>query len=97
MAISNGVSAGYADVVIPDTPFGVGSSGLPIMSTYISVGSSGDIVFRNTVGDLQFLSNVSSGTLIPIASTEIVSSGNVRGIFRTTTASLMGWLGSERY
>lgn len=97
MAISNGVTAGYADLVIPDTPFGFDDSGNPLMSTYISVGSSGNIVFRNTRGELQYLPSVSSGTLIPIAATEIVASGNVRGTPRTTTASGMGWLASARY
>lgn len=97
MAISNGVTTGYADIVIPGTPFGTDSQGNPLMSTYISVGSSGDIVFRNVLGELQFLSSVSSGTLIPIAATEIVASGTVRGTPRTTTASLMGWLASTGY
>jgi hypothetical protein len=97
VAISSGVTAGYADVVIPDTPFGLDESSKPLMSTYISVGSSGNIVFRNTRNELQYLPNVSSGTLIPIAATEIVVNGNVRGIPRTTTASEMGWLASARY
>lgn len=97
MAISNGVTAGLADVVVIDTPFLVRADGTKVMSTYITIGGNGDIVFRNTLGDLQYVPNVSSGTIIPIAATEIVSSGTVRGILRSTTAALLGWLGSGKY
>jgi hypothetical protein len=97
VAISLGVAAGYSNVVSVDVPFGNDDQGNPFVSTYIIVGGTGDIVWRNALGELQFLQNVSSGTTLGIAAIEIVSSGTVYGVPRTTTATVLSALWSNRY
>lgn len=88
--ITLGFSGGVADAVTLDTAF-------PIISTYIYVGlTPGDLVFRNSAGDLGFISDLSLGWH-PIAATEIVTSGDVNGTPRTTTADGLSYLGSYQY
>lgn len=97
MAISLGVAAGYSNVVSVDTPFGTDDNGNPFVSTYLIVGSTGDIIWKNVRGELQFLQNVSSGTTLGVAATEIVSAATVYGVPRTTTAGIISALWSNRY
>ena len=84
MAITNGFACGYADSVTLDTAF-------PQVSAYILVGTGGDIVFENSVGDAQFISNAGEG-YHPIAALKVLTSGTVNGTPRTTTASGMTYL-----
>jgi len=97
VAITLGVSAGYSNAVANDIPFGFDALGKPFISTYIIVGTTGNIVWKNSVGELQYVQNVSSGTTLGIAATEIVSAGNVYGVLRTTTAAQLSALWSNQY
>lgn len=82
-----GAYAPLSDAVIIDTDFPEG------LSKYILVGGTGDIVFENQAGDLQFISGVTAGTILPIIAKKIVASGVVRTVAHTTTATKMSWLG----
>jgi hypothetical protein len=104
VAITLGVSAGYSDAVTLDIPFGVDATGKAVFSTYIIVGTTGDIVWRgiptaeDPLGELNFLQNVSSGTTLGIAATEIVTGGTVRGTPRLTTPDMqLSALWSNQY
>lgn len=83
---TNGRSFGISDVVVADTPFTY--RGKNIYSTKILVGTTGNIVYRNSVGDLQYIASAPTG-YHDIAASEIVASGTVNGVSRTTTASNM--------
>jgi hypothetical protein len=109
MAITTGFTASLADAVLLDTYFdqiqtgGSGSSSFiqsdknqNVVSTYVLVLTSGDIVYENQNGDPQFMQNVPTG-IIPISATKILSSATVRGTSRITTADNMSWMADYKY
>lgn len=64
-----------------------------VVASYITVGSTGagDIVWKNQYGDLNWLPGVVAGQTYVLGAVEIVSSGIVNGVSRTTTASALVW------
>lgn len=109
MSITSGFTAALADTVTIDQYFGQiqtgGSSTVSnvqtnpyqnIMSTYVLVSAAGDIIFENQQGDLQYMPGTPEG-LFPISATKIVSAGLVRGIPRTTTATVSTWYAGYKY
>ena len=93
--ITLGFAFGYSDIVTLDTPFTNGTN--PIYSSYIYVyGSAGDIVYRNSAGDLQYLPSATLG-YNPIAATEILTTGVVNGVSRDTTATGLAYCASTKY
>jgi hypothetical protein len=100
MAITNGMTGDLSGIITFDTPFyTIPNSTTRIFSTYITFSVTGNIVWRNRFGDLQYLSGISSGSTVAIAATEILSAGVVSGTPRTSTPALdgqMNWIGSEQ-
>lgn len=93
--ITNGFAFGISDLVTLDTPFEY--RGALIYSSYIYVyTAAGDIVYRNSAGDLQYLPSASLG-YHPIAASEIVTSGDVNGTTRTTGATGLVFCASGKY
>lgn len=93
--ITNGFAFGLSDIVTVDTPFSY--NGNPVYSSYIYVyTSAGDIVYRNSAGDLQYLPSAAVG-YHPIAASEIVTTGTVNGSSRTTTATGLAYCASVKY
>lgn len=93
--ITNGFAYGISDIVTVDTPFEY--RGALLYSSYIYVyTTAGDIVYRNSVGDLQYLPSAALG-YHPIAASEIVTSGTVNGVSRTTSAVGMAYCASGKY
>ncbi len=86
-SIFYGPYATLADAIVKDVDFPEG------FSKYIVVGTGGSIIFENEAGVLQFIPVASTGTILPIVAKSIKSSGDVRTIARTTTATNLGWLG----
>ena len=86
-SIYYGAFSPLADAVTIDEDFPEG------LSKYIMVGGTGDTVFQNEAGALQFIKGATAGSILPIVAKQIVSGGTVRGTARTTTATNMGWLG----
>jgi hypothetical protein len=87
--ITLGFSYDYSDLVTLDQPF-------PFPSTYILVGITGDIVFENRYGELQWVANAQPG-YHPIAAKKIVTSGDVNDVPRSTTASGLIYCASPVY
>jgi len=93
--ITMGFAFGISDIVTLDTPFSY--NGNLIYSSYIYVyTAAGDIVYRNSAGDLQYLPSAALG-YNPIAAAEIVTSGDVNGTTRTTTATGLAYCASTKY
>ena len=108
MAITLGFTTSLSDEIVVDDYFlsiqtgGLGSYGAQgepfqnLTSTYVLIQAAGDIVYENCLGELQFVSNAGEG-LFPLAATRIVSSGTVRGVSKTTTATCSTWFGDYKY
>lgn len=109
MAITMGYTTSLSDQVVLDTFFDqiqTGGSGSVspiqtdpnqnVVSSYVLIGSAGDIVYENVHGDLQYMQSVPAG-LMPMAATRIMTAGTVRGTPRTTTANLMSWMADYPY
>ena len=109
MAITSGFTSELADEVVLDTPFlnyqsgGTGTastfqtdSNQNIISSYVIVQTAGSVVFRDVLGNLQYVPTAPLGFL-PISATEIVSAGIVRGTPRTTTAVVTTWMAANKY
>lgn len=95
--ITWGFVAKYSDVVTLDTDFSIVVAGntLVMESMYILVtGSSGNIVWQNKLGVNCYLPNAQSGALYPIGAAQILTSGVVNGVSRTTSATGLVWLAS---
>jgi hypothetical protein len=93
--ITMGFAFGISDVVTLDTPFSY--NGNIVYSSYIYVyTAAGDIVYRNSAGELQYLPSAAIG-YHPIAASEIVTSGDVNGVTRTTGATGLAYCGSVKY
>lgn len=91
-----GFSCGLGDEMVVDTPLPA-NDGYQLVSCYIYVNdTAGDIVWRNSNGDLGYLPNAAVG-VHPIAAIEIVSAGTVNGTPRTTTAVGFSYLGTYPY
>ena len=86
--ITNGFAFGLSDLVELDVEFP--------RSSYIYVGgTAGDIVYLNTLGQAQYLANAGLG-YHPIGAKQIVTSADVNGTERTTTATGMVYCSSVR-
>ena len=93
--ITNGFAFGISDLVTLDTPFTYG--GNLVYSSYIYVyTAAGDIVYMNSAGELQYLPSAAIG-YHPIAASQIVTSGTVNGVSRTTGATGLAYCSSVRY
>jgi hypothetical protein len=97
--ITWGFVVSYSDAVTIGQPFlaTVNGNKLPLTATYIGVetsGGSGDIVWLNALGIPQWLPNCQAGQFYPIGASQIVASGVVNGVSRTTTATDLIWLAS---
>jgi hypothetical protein len=94
--ITWGFVVSYSDAVTLGQPFTTTVSGnlLTLTSTYIVVGTSGDIVWLNALGLPQWLPNAQAGMAYPIGASQIVSGATVNGTPRVTTASGMVWMAS---
>lgn len=86
--ITLGFSAGYSDIVTIDQDFS-----LPSLYILIS-GTGGDLVWENTLGQPQYISNAGLG-LYPVAAKKILSSATVNGTPRTTTADGITYFSSN--
>lgn len=93
MAVTLGFVATHSDVVTVDTPFALPTvNGKVVTGVYLYVaGTAGDIVWKNAAGDLNYIQNALSGSHHLIGAVEVVSSGTVNGVGRTTTATEMTW------
>lgn len=78
--ITNGFAFGWSDTATLDVNF-------PYASSYLLIGSSGDIVYENTAGQAQWFPSAQAGFLYPIGARRILTSGTVNNVLRTTTAS----------
>jgi hypothetical protein len=97
--ITWGFVVSYSDAVTVGTPFSSTINGVvtPMISTYLGInesGGSGDIVWLNALGIPQWLPNAQAGQFYPIGASQIVASGTVNGVSRTTTATGMLWMAS---
>lgn len=93
--ITNGFVFGVSDDVTLDATFSYRSKLL--VSTYIYVhGTAGNIVYRNSVGDIQYVQAAALG-YNPIAASAILSSGEVNGVVHNTTATGLVYCGSVKY
>lgn len=91
-----GFVCGLGDEMLLDTPL-PSNNGYQIVTSYLYInGTDGDVVFRNSAGDLQFLPSAAVG-VHPVAAIEIVTSGTVNGTPRTTTATGFSYLASNPY
>lgn len=82
----------YSNVVTLDTNFIL--NGQTYISTYIYIGGAGDIVWKNSDGQLNFLNDAQPGYHL-INASQIVTSGTVGGVSQTTSASNISWLASN--
>lgn len=97
--ITWGFVVSYSDVVTVGQPFTMTINGVltTFTSTYVGIeesGGSGDIVWLNALGIPQWLPNAQAGQYYPIGASQIVASGTVNGVSRTTTATSMLWMAS---
>ena len=91
--ITKGFTADYQDVVTVGSLFSLNS--INYISSYIYVyGTAGDIVYKNKYGALCYAPSAALG-YHPISAIEIVSSGSVNGVTRTTGATGMSWLAAD--
>lgn len=86
--VTNGFVCGYSDDVILDTPFNFTSSYLYVSTT------AGDIVYKNSLGQNQVLSNAALG-YHPIGATQILTSAIINEVERNTTATGICYLASS--
>ncbi len=99
MAVVNGLSPGYSDVVVLDQYFVDNlTNNKKLFTTYIKVGTAGNgnLVFENSLGQPQFVQGVTAGDVI-INAGRILTSATVRGVSRTTGTSNMTWFASTAY
>jgi len=109
MAITNGFTTSLSDEVTVNEYFlntQTGGSGTvstsqtnstqPVVSTYILVSNAGNIIYENQLGELQYVKLAPEG-LFPLSATKILSSGNVRGTVRSTTAIISTWFADYKY
>lgn len=87
--ITLGFACGYSDLATIDENFAKPSAYL-----YVS-GDSGDIVFENSNGDPQYFPNAQGNNLYPIAARRILTSGEVNGVERTTSATDIVYLSTN--
>lgn len=96
---TQGFVPSMSDAVTVGTLFSSIISGVRtnVISSYITVGTGGggDIVWRNYIGDLQWLPGLVAGQTYVIGATAILASGTVNGVSRTTTASNLTFLSSN--
>lgn len=91
-----GFSCGLGDEMVVDTPLS-SNNGYQLVTTYIYINTTaGDLVWRNSNGDLGYLPDAAVG-VHAIAAIEIVSSGTVNGTPRTTTAVGFSYLATYPY
>lgn len=77
--VTLGFTFSYADVVSVGVNF-------PYVSSYIFVGTSGDLVWQAPNGTAQWMPSAPVG-YNPISAVKILASGVVNGVTRTTTAT----------
>jgi len=95
--ITWGFVAAYSDTVALNTPITVtvnGKTSTPSVAFVTVTTTDGDLVWLNGLGIPQFLPGCIAGVSYPIGATQIVSSGIVNGVSRTTTAVGFSWMGS---
>jgi|HubBroStandDraft_6_1064221.scaffolds.fasta_scaffold11517_6 hypothetical protein len=94
--ITWGFVASYGDAITIGKPFTQTVQGhlVTFISSYILVGSSGDLVWLNALGIPQWLPGTLAGQAYPIGASQIVASAIVNGVSRTTTASSLSYLAS---
>lgn len=82
----------YSNLITLDTPFTFNN--VTYNSTYVTVGVAGNIVWMNSDGQLNYIDSAQIGYQM-INASQIVTSGMVEGVSRTTTATNMTWFGSN--
>lgn len=92
--ITWGFVVSYSDVATNDDYFV--TNGLTLTASYIYCQVAGDIVWENANGDAQFIEGALAGMLYPVGAARILSSGTVNGNSRTTTATDIVWLASNK-
>lgn len=93
--ITLGASGGYSDAATLDVDFPSLNS-QPLVSSYIYVATAGDLIWMNSIGELQWLPGAAIG-YHPICAKRLVSAGTVRGTPRLTTASGFTFIASGQY
>lgn len=94
--ITWGFVASYSDLAVNDVPFPNGANGLPMPSSYLYVsGAGGNIVWKNVYGDAQYIPNALTGQYFPVGAVEILASGVVNGVARTTSATGIVYMSSN--
>jgi hypothetical protein len=93
-----GFACGRSGTITIGTPFGTQypNSTYPVVSSYVSIptgGTEGGAVYINSAGETCWVETLFVG-LNPLAAIEILASGTVNGVTKTTTAVPTGWLGS---
>lgn len=90
---TNGFVIIASDAGVIDTPFSASINGTiqNVVAGYVSASGTGDIIWRNAYGDLNWLPGAVAGMLYVIGATEIVSAGTVNGIARVSTATGITW------
>lgn len=97
MAVTNGFTASISEAVVLDTTFTDYVTGNTIISSYITIattGSEGEIVYVDPAGNLRYWPYAFLG-YNPIAAQSILTSAMVDGHSRTTTATGMAWVGAH--
>ncbi len=97
--ITWGFVVSYTDVVTVGKTFIPSGHTLPVTATYIGIessGTSGDIVWLNAYGEAQYLPDCQAGQYYPIGASQIVASAVVNGTSRTTGATGMIWMASNK-
>lgn len=97
--ITWGFVVSYSDAVTIGKPFTMTVNGVltTFTATYIGIetsGTTGDIVWLNALGIPQWLPNCQAGQFYPIGASQIITSGTVNGVTRTTTATGLIWMAS---
>lgn len=95
MARTSGFTCSLANAITIGVPFSdPANSATLVTSSYLIIptaGTEGGIVYVNGQGALQYCAYAFVG-YNPISASQVVASGTVGGVMRTTTAVPTGWL-----
>jgi hypothetical protein len=92
--ITWGFVVSYSDVATNDVDFSI--DGQTLTSSYIYCQTDGNIVWENAYGNPQYIEGAIAGVFYPVGAKRILASGTVNGINRTTSATGIVWLASNK-
>lgn len=62
-------------------------------ATALWVGGAGNVVLESSDGTYHFFQGIAAGTKLEFKHVRVLTTGTVGGLLRTTTATLMTWMG----